>query len=114
MTSAQKYNSAITIQKRTVTNTRGGQPVESWNTIGTRRAKVYQSAASDQVQNDQKVNQEEYTVEVPADRTLEAIPAKDMRLLWKLRTVITLNVLTLDLSQTGRGSEIVIKCRRDR
>lgn len=114
MTSAQKYNSAITIQKRTVTDSRGGQPVESWATIGIRRAKVYQTNASDQVQNDQKVTSEDYTVEVLSDRTLEAIPAKDMRLLWKLRTVITLNVLTLDLSQTGRGSEIVIKCRRDR
>lgn len=112
--SALKYNSAITIQKRTVTDSRGGQPVESWANVCSRRAKVYQTAASDQVQNDQKVNQEDYTVEVPTDRTLEAIPAKDMRLIWKLRTNITLNVLTLDLSQTGRGSEIVIKCRRDR
>lgn len=112
--SALKYNSAVTVQQRTVANSRGGQPVETWSNVCQRRAHVAQSSASDQVQNDQKITSEDYTVTIPADATVAGIMAKDMRLLWKLRTVITLNVLTMDLSQTGRGSEIVIKCRRDR
>ena len=112
--SALKYNSAVTVQSRTTADSRGWQPVETWSNVCQRRAHVAQSSASDQVQHDQKVNTEDYTVTIPSDATVAGILAKDMRLLWKLRTVITLNVLTLDLSETGRGSEIVLKCRRDR
>ena len=112
--SALKYNSAVTVQSRTTADSRGGQPVETWSNVCQRRAHVAQSSASDQVQHDQKVTSEDYTVTIPTDAIVAGIMAKDMRLLWKLRTVITLNVLTMNLSQTGRGSEIVLKCRRDR
>lgn len=112
---ARKYREAITVQRRTVTDSRGGQPLETWDHFAPRRAAVMATGQSDQVQHEQKVNSEDYTVETPFDASVAALAAKDLRILWRSRAgVITLNVLTVDVSQTGRGAEIVFKCRKDK
>lgn len=115
MSTARRYREAVTIQKRTVTDSRGGQPVESWANLMGRRAAVTATIQADQVQHDQKTNSEDYTVAIPTDATMAALPAKDLRILWLARGgTCTLNVLTADTSQTGRGAEIVYRCRKDK
>ena len=113
--SSRKYREAITFQKRTLVDSRGGQPLESWAYLTPRRAEVRATGQADQIQHDQKVNTEDYTVTMPLDGALAALQAKDIRLIWRMRAgSVTLNVLTMDTSQTGRGAELVLKCRKDK
>lgn len=98
-----------------MTNSRGGQPLETWANLLQRRANIVGTRQSEQIQNDQKTYDEDYTLACPMDAMLVSLRAKDLRIHWWQRgTTITLNVLTMDVSQTGRGAEAIFKCRRDR
>lgn len=112
---AMRYREAISIQTRTLTDSPGGQPLESWVTHSTRLASVVQTNAADVVLNDQKNNVEDYTVCIPSDAEVGVLLANAIRIVWESQFGnIILNVMTIDASQIGRGSEIVFRTRREK
>ena len=115
MNGARSYSQLITIQRRTTTDTRGGQPVETWLNFGKRRASIEPAGNQRSEQHSQPVHTDDYKITVPMDSLLVGYEAKDLRILWHVRhTVLTLNVRTVNVGQTGRGSELVMMARKDR
>lgn len=115
MPSCRKYDQSVTIQKRTTTNTRGGQPVENWNDHLQRIAEVTVNTTADQVQHDQKTNLEDYSVTMPADSELAALEAKDLRIIWiRFGRQIVLNVKSIDFSGSGKSAEMTMLARKDK
>lgn len=109
------YRELITVQRRTVTNSRGGQPVESWQNHGKRRALIEGAGVLRAERNDQPIHQSDYRITIPMDAELVAMDAQNIRVLWYVRQAqITLNVRTIDISQTGRGAEVILMARKDR
>jgi head-tail adaptor len=114
-TGGRGYRELITIQRRTVTDSRGGQPVESWSNHGKRRALIEGAGVMRTEQHNQPVHQSDYRITIPMDSELVAMDAQNIRVLWYVRrSQITLNVRTVDVSRTGRGAELVLMARKDR
>lgn len=115
MNGARSYTQLITIQRRTTTETRGGQPLESWLNFGKRRAIVEPAGNQRSEQHSQPVHTDDYKVTIPMDSLLVGYTAGDLRILWHVRnSTLTLNVRTINVGQTGRGSELVLMVRKDR
>lgn len=115
MNGARSYRELITVERREVTNSRGGQPVESWLKFGKRRASIEPAGNTRSEQNKQPVHTDDYKVTIPMDSLIVAKSAENLRIIWHVRnTNLTLNVRTINVGQTGRGAELVMMVRKDR